>query len=238
MTQHVYGDPMVPGLGNRKAWEEFRSKNKPGVYVGMDLNDLKSLNDHSHDMGDEAIRTYGRTLREAADEAAPGTGKLFRVGGDEMTAHFPSNEHAMQFARKLHEKLDALPPLGGVHKISTGMGFGTNPAQADQALLQAKTQKYHPGQEAISERDRKRVFPVGKTPSMAHSLVPGSEGAVPLRNPQTTALAANAELPKPPASPAAAPPEPKMPKPEPPKMPKLPATAAAPPTTPKQPKAA
>jgi len=245
MTQHVYGDPMVPGLGNRKAWEEFRSKNKPGVYVGMDLNDLKSLNDHSHDMGDDAIRTYGRTLREAADEAAPGTGKLFRVGGDEMTAHFPSNEHAMAFTRKLHEKLEALPPMGGIHKISTGMGFGVNPQQADQALLQAKTQKYHPGQEAISERDRRRVFPVGSTPNMAHSLVPGSEGAIPLRSAQTNALAANAEPPKPPSNPAAAPPEPKMPKPEAspsPAPPKMPSTAASgapkPPTTPKQPKAA
>lgn len=227
MTQHVYGDPMVPGLGNRKAWEEFRSKNKPGVYVGMDLNDLKSLNDHSHGMGDDAIRAYGRTLRETADEATPGVAKIFRVGGDEMTAHFPSNEHAMQFARKLHEKLEALPPMGGVHKVSTGMGFGTTPEQADEALKQAKTGKYHPGQEAISERDRRRVFPVGQTPNMAHSLVPGSEGAVPLRNAQTTALHATAELPKPPKAPGEAAPEPKMPKPEPPPEP----------TTPKPPKA-
>jgi len=243
MTQHVYGDPMVPGLGNRKAWEEFRSKNKPGVYVGMDLNDLKKLNTHSHAMGDDAIRTYGKTLRSAIDEAAPGVGKLFRVGGDEMTAHFPSNEHAMAFARKLHEKLEAVPPMGGIHKLSTGMGFGINPEQADQALSQAKSRKYHPGQEHIAdERDRTRVFPAGSTPNMAHSLVPGSEGAVPLHSPQTSALAAHAELPKPQSGPAAAPPEPKMPKPEVPKPPAMPKTATPTgpkaPTAPKQPKAA
>jgi diguanylate cyclase (GGDEF)-like protein len=186
MRAHAYIDPMT-GLGNQKAWGEF-DQNKPGVHVALDGTDFSAVNNQfGHQTGNDMLSTIGHTLRSAMDESGA-QGKLFRSGGDEFAAHFPSNEHAMRFARTLHQKLDALPPIHGVHKIAMGMGFGANHEQADQASYMAKENKYTPGQAHITPRDRKRAFEVGHAPNMAHSLLPGHEGAVPLSNPTTTAL--------------------------------------------------
>jgi GGDEF domain-containing protein len=203
LTRHLYEDPMTPGIGNKKAWEEFQLKNKPGVHVAMDGTDFSAVNNaFGHKVGDDAIRTYGSVLRDAMKESGA-QGKLFRAGGDEMNAYFPSHEHAMGFARKVHEKLEAVPPVQGIHKLSIGMGLGTSPEQADKALYAAKEQKYLPGQEHLPARERKRAFKVGAAPNMAHSLVPGHEGAIPLHD--SAAEATHATLIQPPPAPAPTP---------------------------------
>lgn len=190
LTRHIYEDKMTPGIGNKYAYTQFRAQNKPGVYVSGDLNDFKSVNDlHGHDAGDAAIVGAGSALRSAADKV--GTGKLFRPGGDEFVAHFPTHEDAVAFARHATKHLDAVPPVNGVHKLSISMGLGNDFGSADKALLEAKKQKVDP-------KTGQRAFAVGKVPHLAHSAVPGSEGPIPLTPP----AAPTPHLPKPAATPA------------------------------------
>lgn len=171
----IYKDGMVPEVGSKLAFDDFKSRPRDGVHIMMDGNDFKHINDQfGHGVGDQAIKTFGQAMRAAADEVAPHQSKLFRAGGDEFAAHMPTLEHAAKFARKLREKLDAIPPIGGAHKLSMSFGFGHNPETADQALYEAKKQKFHP------QNPAERQYRVGSAPNMAHSLVPGSEGAVPL----------------------------------------------------------
>lgn len=207
LTRAIFEDKMTKGLGNKYAWESFAAKNKPGVYVSMDGNDFKSINDtHGHEAGDSAIKAFGKAAREAMDEAiGRGSGKLFRNpdeqdlyrnGGDEFIAYVPSHEHAAVFARKLREKLEAMPPINGVHKMSMSFGFGNDHKSADQALYHAKKQKLNP--------DGSRKFQPGQAPSFAHSLVSGSEGPVPLHQEQVSIPREDeSEAPKPVAVPNA-----------------------------------
>jgi len=214
-TRHGYEDSMIPGMGNKAAWNDFHAQKKPGVYVGLDGTDFSAINNsHGHAVGDQAIKAFGGAVKAAAEEAAPGAYKSFRPGGDEINVHLPSHEHAARFARALHQRLEAMPAIGGVHKLAMGMGFGTTPEEADKALYKAKDQKYLPGQDRIPQRERKRAFPIGQAPNMAHSLVPGHEGAIPLPSANSAAVHQLKT------------PEPNGAMPEAPKLPHLPAAAA------------
>lgn len=175
LRSHIFEDKMTPGIGNKYAWEKHRAKNAPGVYASLDLNDFKSINDtYGHDAGDAAIKAFGRAAREAADETGTEGLKLFRPGGDEFTLHADHPERAASFLRALHSKLDAIPRVGGVHKLSVSAGLGHNFETADKALYEAKTGKYH------DPKIKHRKFAVGDSPHLTHSLIPGSEGPVPV----------------------------------------------------------
>jgi diguanylate cyclase (GGDEF)-like protein len=174
LTRHIYEDKMTPGLGNKYAYQQFRAKNKPGVYISADSNDFKAINDtYGHDAGDQAIMGVGNALRSAAEKV--GTVKLFRPGGDEFVIHAPSYEEASKFMRHATKHLDQVPAVGGVHKHSMSFGLGNDFATADKALYHAKEQKKDPTTGG-------RMFPVGKTPHMAHSLVPDNAGAIKLHD--------------------------------------------------------
>lgn len=180
LRNHAFKDPMTGHvMGNKFAYSDFlnRQEGKGGVHVALDGNDFKSVNDKfGHQTGDRAIKGFGEALRGAMDEAAPGQGKLFRVGGDEFAAHVPSHEHAAAFGRALRNRLEAMPAIEGNHKISMSMGFGADPHNADKALYHAKSQKLGPMGTPLFEK--------GAAPNMAHSLVPGFEGPVPLDHTQ------------------------------------------------------
>lgn len=174
-TKLVYQDLMAPEVGSKRALEDFLSRPRGGVHVMMDGNDFKSINDNfGHKAGDDAIKMFAKTLRNAADAAAPGQCKVFRAGGDEFAAHFPSMEHAAKFLRQVHQNLDAVPPLAGTHKLSMSFGLGNTLQVADEALKKAKDQKMNP------QDNTQRRFEPGKVPNLAHSLVPGSEGPIPI----------------------------------------------------------
>lgn len=174
LRNHVFGDPMVPGIGNKYAYQQFRSKNHPGVYISADLNDLKGTNDQlGHDAGDSMIKGAFGAMRDVA--AKVGNGKVFRPGGDEAMIHFPSHEHAAQFIRHAQESMDRIPPINGTHKISSSFGLGNDFATADKALYHAKAQKINP-------QTGLRNFPIGQTPHLSHSLVPGHVGPIPPHN--------------------------------------------------------
>jgi hypothetical protein len=100
---------------------------------------------------------------------------MWRPGGDEFAGWFPSYEEASQFVRHAKNHVDALPPINGVHKPSFSVGLGNDFKTADKALLLAKKQKFDP------ETKQLRFLP-GKTPHLGHSLVPGTEGPLPLES--------------------------------------------------------
>lgn len=177
----IYGDPMVNDVGNKRAYRDFLSRPKPGVHVMMDANDFKSINDElGHDTGDKAIKLMGGAMRSAMDETVGREqGKLFRFGGDEFAAHMPTYEHAAQFARALRSKLEAIPSLGGTHRLSVSMGLGHTPEHADQALnIHAKGAK-NAAVQAITGQQGSRQKVRAPQSMYAHSLVPGHEGQIP-----------------------------------------------------------
>lgn len=182
LAKYVYKDPLVPELGNKFAYGDFLARPHEGVHLVMDGNDFKAVNDtYGHPVGDEAIKAYGRALRESMDESVgKDKGKLFRMGGDEFAAHIPDHEAAAKFARTLRSKLEAIPPVGGSHRLSMSIGFGHTPEVADKALYEAKKQKFTPETQGLPDGQRVSRFPKGTAPNFAHSLVPGMEGPVPL----------------------------------------------------------
>jgi len=204
LNKMLHEDTLVPGVGNKAAAGHFLTKQKPGVYVSMDGNDFGKVNKaFGQHVGDQAITAMGGALRSASDEATPGVGKVFRNGGDEFVAHFPSHEHAAKFMRSVHQKLQDVPAIGGAHKLSFSFGFGTDLHQANHALLAAKQQKVHP-------TTGQALYGVGQTPNMAHSLVPGHEGPLPVHDTESemmhqTMKAPASATPKPIPAPPAAP---------------------------------
>ena len=181
LADHVFKDAMIPELGNKFAFGDHMARCNDGVHIALDGNDFRSINERfGHVTGDDAIKAMGRAVREASDETAKGQAKAFRIGGDEMMVHLPSHEYAAQFARTLRAKLEAIPSVGGSHKLSMSMGIGIKPEEADKALYEAKKQKYTPETAGLDESQRKAIYPKGSAPSLAHSLVPGFEGAIPL----------------------------------------------------------
>lgn len=186
ISNEMFKDSMVPTLGNKKAYKDFLSRPREGIHVAADANGFKSINDtFGHHVGDHAIKALGGAFREALDESVGRkNAKAFRTGGDEFVAHVPSHEHAARFARVLRQKLDALPAVGGTHKYSMSLGFGHSPEHADKALYHAKdakvAAKYAPGQAQMH----------------VHSLVPGSEGPVPVQ-PSEVGLKAPPSVPAP-----------------------------------------
>ena len=161
---------MVGNIGNKFAATEFRRSNKPGTYASIDLNDFKHVNDKfGHDQGDEAIKAAGGALRDAS--AKVGTTKIFRTGGDELTAWAPTSEHMSQFLRHARNHFDALPPIAGSHKLSFSVGVGNNFAKADEALGIAKQGKLDPV-------TKQRLHAPGQVPHLGHSLVAGQEGPI------------------------------------------------------------
>jgi len=178
----TYGDPMVADVGNKRAYRDFLTRPREGTHIMMDMNNLKLINDElGHDAGDKAIKTTGKAMRDAMDETVGREqGKLFRFGGDEFAAHVPTYEHAAQFARALRSKLEAVPALGGTHRLSVSVGLGHTPAHADQALnLHAKAAK---AKDTAARGMRSNLDPrMSSAPEAmyAHSLAQGHEGAIP-----------------------------------------------------------
>jgi diguanylate cyclase (GGDEF)-like protein len=139
LRRHVFEDQMVPGLGNKFAYQQFAKKNIPGTTVVGDANFFKTINDtHGHEAGDNAIKAMGNAWRDASNEAG---GKAHRFGGDEFNAHYPTYEHAANFARGLRSKLDQVPAIGGTNRLSMSLGIGHDFPSADRAVYQSKAAK-------------------------------------------------------------------------------------------------
>lgn len=164
VAHRMMTDHMIPGIGNKLAYDDFLTRPREGVHVILDGNDFGSINKRfGQKTGDDAIRAMGSAIAVARKQFR---GKMFRVGGDEFRLHFDKPEQAMGFTRAMRSHLEALPPVQGVHFHSVSVGMGPTPDHADQALIHAKNAKKATG-----------AAP-GHAQTHVHSLMPGQEGAV------------------------------------------------------------
>lgn len=191
MHHHIYTDPMT-GLGNKPAYEKWASTPRGGVHLALDANFFKPINDtHGHHVGDAAIKAYGQAIRDSLDEVAPpgeNGGSAHRVGGDEFNVHLPTHEHAVHFTRALRSRLEAMPLVGGTHRMSMSVGAAADPHMADAALYEAKRQKFTPTGPHAPHTIPHVLF---------HSLVPGHEGAMTHDAPSPPVLPPAPEVQKP-----------------------------------------
>lgn len=168
VQKEIYSDSMVPGVGNKKAYNDFLSRNPKGVFVHVDGNSFGQINKkYGFEAGNGAIKAYGDAMRNAMDATVGRSkGKVHRAGGDEFMAYVPSHEDALHFAIALRQKLSEIPAIGGKHQLSASVGIGHSPQHAEKALIAAKTTtksyKAKPGQELTH----------------IHAVTPESEGAV------------------------------------------------------------
>lgn len=170
LSQEIFTDSMVPGMGNKKAYADFLARPKQGVHVHIDGNSFGQINKtgRGFEAGNDAIVAMGKAIRESVDEAVGRKqAKAHRVGGDEFRVFVPTHEHAALFARALRQHLEAIPPIDGTHHLSVSMGFGHTPDHAELALIDAKQAKKATG------------LPAGQEKTHAASRIPGFEGIVP-----------------------------------------------------------
>lgn len=169
LTNHIFKDSMVPSMGNKKAYEDFIQRPRPGVHIRLDGNDFGEINKvHGFETGNKAIQHMFGAVRSALDESVGRKhAKSFRIGGDEGHVLVPSHQHAARFIRSLKAKLEQIPPIGGTHGLSMSVGVGTDPQNAEHALIQAKTAKKASG------------YQVGQAKTHAYSAIPGMEGHLP-----------------------------------------------------------
>ncbi len=179
LRRELYVDEMVPGVGNKRAFlEHLNSGPRTGVYAALDANHLKAINDAlGHEAGDSAIKATGNAMRAAIDgTVGSGKAKSWRVGGDEFYLHANSHDEMAQILRHLRGGLEAVPPLGGTHKLSVSVGLGPDHLIADQALYHAKGAK-EAKIRALGGDPEDRKSPIRAPDAMyAHSLHPGHEG--------------------------------------------------------------
>jgi len=138
------------------------------VHVSLDLNDFGTINKlHGFEVGDAAIKSAGKAIREAADVSSS-RAKAHRVGGDEFMLHFPNIEQAHAFAKNVRSKFGEIPKIGGTHRLSASIGMGESPEHAEKSLIQAKTAK------------KAAQYQLGEADTHAHSMVPGNIGHLPV----------------------------------------------------------
>lgn len=166
LTNHIFKDTMVPSMGNKKAYEDFIQRPRPGVHIRLDGSKFGEINKKfGFEVGNEAIKHLFGAVRSALDESVGRkNGKAYRIGGDEGHLHVPTHKHAAGFVRALKQHLDKIPLIGGEHKLAMDVGIGDSPATAEHALIQAKT---HNKARNLSSQQLK---------THAYSAVPGFEG--------------------------------------------------------------
>jgi diguanylate cyclase (GGDEF)-like protein/PAS domain S-box-containing protein len=151
-------DPLT-GLHNRRHFEaqldailaEHHASNRPVCLLLIDLDGFKFINDiYGHPLGDEALRTTARLLKEQIREQD----YVARLAGDEFALVLRNTDlpAAMAIAQKVHATIAATRvalPLGGM-PLQSSIGVaespthGRRPAElmsaADVALYHSKRQ--------------------------------------------------------------------------------------------------
>jgi diguanylate cyclase (GGDEF)-like protein len=160
-------DILDPRISNKLAYEE-RARNHKGVFVSLDLNHFKTINDqHGHPEGDRALKGAMAAMHQAVVDskiAKHPSDIIHRIGGDEFGFLVETPEQAAKLAYMVRHHLDALPLFGdGTKKISASIGLGLTHDHADTAALIAK---------------HKRTGDVSTEQTSVHSLIPNKEGEV------------------------------------------------------------
>lgn len=143
--QYFFADPLMPmhlgisSVGNKFAFESFKSKNKEGYYVSMDANNFKLINNISHESGDNAIKSIGYGLRNATIGLT--RSKLFRSGGDEFVFFTENSNEVDLFVEKAIEQINKIDPIDNSIKVTLSFGIGKTYLEAETALIEAKKKK-------------------------------------------------------------------------------------------------
>jgi diguanylate cyclase (GGDEF)-like protein len=169
INSQLYRDTMIPTMGNLLAYNDMLTRPRQAVHIHMDLNGFKSINDnYGHNVGDQALKSAGQAIREAADESVgKANSKCYHRSGDEFNVLVPTSKHAAIFIRALKEKFSKIVDIGGTHKISASIGVGDSPESAEHALVQAKTDK------------NSKSYQSGQAETHVYSAIKGEEGLLP-----------------------------------------------------------
>ena len=207
IRKELFTDEMIPSIGNKRAYNDHVSRNgQVGTHIMLDANDFKAINDDlSHQYGDKAIQHIGNALRAAVDESVgPEHTKVHRFGGDEFHVHTDTPESAHVILRTFRDKLEAIAPIGGTHKLSVSAGIGADIDSAEHALTHgAKIQKKSDVEAAavIAGKDLSKPGHGIRSPKSLYvqSAIPGQED--PLTQESSSPIPAGV-LPAPPADPS------------------------------------
>jgi GGDEF domain-containing protein len=127
----------LTGLGNKSALERARPTVDADPQLGwavFDGKQFKAVNDtHGHDVGDQVLQNFGRSIQQAAMEMNI-PARAFRQGGDEFAAVVPRDQLA-DFTRRVSEL--SYQRVGGVETRLDGYHSG-NFAEADLTLMNNK----------------------------------------------------------------------------------------------------
>ena len=134
-----YEDDSKPGIGNKYAFQEFIKENRVGYYVSMDANDFKNINKINHIIGDEAIISIGKALRDASYNT--GMCKLFRSGGDEFLLFTEIKGNVDIFIQNAIKELDKIERVNDLYKLTVSFGAGNSYYDAEESLKMAKNKK-------------------------------------------------------------------------------------------------
>lgn len=121
----------LTGLGNRKAWEQFRTRQgtaQPCLVAVIDVDGLKEVNDtRGHDQGDAVLVDLARRLSGAADD-----GTAFRVGGDEFTFCFAGPAANLSVVSALRRAVEEFSEhwKQESYPVSASIGFAWSPDEA------------------------------------------------------------------------------------------------------------
>jgi diguanylate cyclase (GGDEF)-like protein len=172
----VHTDPLTAAF-NRHAFYGFVKKNGDadaniaGCVGFFDIDDLKAINDvHGHAIGDVAIRTVVRAIRELirAEDL------IYRWGGDEFFVIMIGMEAEM--AKERMSRLEVLlnnvpfPEIAGTMSIGVSWGFTdfADPSSLEAAINMADTEMY--------ARKQERKQRTGRDMALAGSMLRGLTG--------------------------------------------------------------
>ena len=143
---HLAHHDGLTGLPNRRMFEQrlvqalelSRRSGRSCVLLFVDLDDFKSINDHSgHAVGDLVLQAVARTIVGAVRQSDT----VARLAGDEFTVlceNVDSEEAALQVAAKLEQAFDAPQWIDGAPlpvRVSIGVSLFPRDAQDAQTLL-------------------------------------------------------------------------------------------------------
>ncbi len=137
----------LTGLYNHRTFYTFleeevaRAKRyrHPLSLLMIDIDHFKQVNDtHGHQAGDAILRGLSERLAEHVRDVD----RVFRYGGEEVTAILPDTDAAFDLAERLRAAVEATPFITGTGKaigITVSIGTASFPSHADtaQALVSA-----------------------------------------------------------------------------------------------------
>ena len=165
VKKDFFQDTLLPEFGNRAAYKQHLSENKPTAHIHLNLPGVSVLNaEHGLLAGNQAIVAAGRAVKQASDETIGKHARLFRPGGDTFVVTAKPGEHVATFGRMLRSKLEAIPALKGNYRLAVAMGAGSNPDEADYATSAAKNRMQAKGEPWGQTTSDVELHPSVKTP--------------------------------------------------------------------------